>query len=110
MPDDVSLAGIAAGALLIIGAIALGFAAAFFVLHAGRSAPPPVHAAHYGQPPPIAGDVRLSPTPIDDIGALRREKHRMIATYGWIDRDRGIARIPIERAIALLAQRAATQP
>ncbi len=106
MPDNVSLVEIAAGALLIIGAIALGFAASFFVLHAGRSEPPPAHAAHYGEPPPIEGDVRLSPVPIDDIGALHREKQRMISTYGWVDRDRGIARIPIERAIALLAQRA----
>jgi len=108
MPDNVSLAEIAAGALLIIGAIALGVAASFFVLHAGTSEPPPAHAAHYGQPPPIEGDVRLSPDPIDDIGALRREKQRMISTYGWVDRDQGIAHIPIDRAIALLAERAKT--
>ncbi|HXR56275.1 MAG TPA: hypothetical protein VN858_05695 [Casimicrobiaceae bacterium] len=106
MPDNVSVVEIAAGALLIIGAIAVGFAASFFVLHVGRSEPPPEHAAHYGSPPPIEGDVRLSPVPIDDIGALRREKHQLISTYGWVDRQKGIAHIPIDRAMALLAQRA----
>jgi len=31
-------------------------------------------------------------------------------TYGWVDRRAGIARIPIERAMDLLATRAAARP
>ena len=108
MPDAVSLPGIGAGALLIIGAIAIGVAAAFFVLHVGIGGhAPPENAAHYGEPPPIAGDVQLQPAPAQDIAAFRAGKRRLLSTYGWVDRAHGIARIPIERAMALVASGAA---
>ena len=108
MPDAVSLPGIGAGALLIIGAIAIGVAAAFFVLHVGTGGhPPPENAAHYGEPPPIAGDVKLQPAPAQDIAAFRADKQRLLSTYGWVDRAHGIARIPIDRAMALVARGAA---
>lgn len=35
--------------------------------------------------------------------ALREEKRRSLDQYGWVDRDAGIARIPIERAMDLVA-------
>lgn len=105
MPDAVSLPGIGAGALLIIGAIALGVTAAFFVLHVGTGGEaPPENAAHYGVPPPIAGTVKLQPRPQDDIAAFRADKERLLSTYGWVDRAHGVARIPIDRAMALVAQ------
>ena len=107
MPDKVSLVGIAAGAMLIVAAIALGIAAAFAVLHAGRGGePPPRVAAHYGKPPPIAGRVTLQPSPTDDIAQLRDEKRRILSTYAWVDRAQGIARVPIDRAIVLFAREA----
>jgi hypothetical protein len=107
MPDKVSLVGIAAGAVLIVAAIAVGIAAAFVVLHAGRDGEaPPRLAAHYGSPPPIAGPVTLQPAPAGDIATLRSEKRRILSTYAWIDRSRGIARVPIDRAMTLLARRA----
>ncbi|MGE5170340.1 MAG: hypothetical protein ACM3JC_08205 [Rudaea sp.] len=110
MPDRVSLAGIAGGALLIVGAIALGIAAGFAVLHVGRGgAAAPRWAAHHGTPPPIAGAVQLQPAPAEDIAALREEKRRMISAYAWVDRAKGIARIPIDRAIVLLARQGGSE-
>jgi hypothetical protein len=107
-PDRVSLAGIAGGALLIAGAIALGIAAGFVILHAGRQGTP-VWAAQPGVPPSIAGPVSLQPDPERDIASLRAEKRRILTTYAWVDRAHGIARIPIDRAIVLLARQAAAQ-
>jgi hypothetical protein len=99
--------GIAAGALLIAGAIALAIASAFLVQHIGSGGgPAPGQAAHRGQPPRISGGVELQPSPERDIAALRDEKRRVLSSYGWVDRDRGIARIPIDRAITLLANHA----
>jgi hypothetical protein len=37
---------------------------------------------------------------------LAAEADSVLATYGWVDRERGIVRIPIERAIAIVASRA----
>ena len=110
MPDQVNLLGICAGALFIVGAIAVAFAASFFVLHIGHGAAPPRDAMHLGKPPPIAGPTALQPFPLADIDALRGDKRRVLESYGWLDRDRGIAHIPIERAMALMARDGAQPP
>jgi hypothetical protein len=35
---------------------------------------------------------------------LRTQQERRLSSYGWVDREAGIARIPIERAIDLRAE------
>jgi hypothetical protein len=46
---------------------------------------------------------RLQADPHADLEALRARDGRILGTYGWVDRDAGIARIPIARAMELLA-------
>ncbi|HUP02961.1 MAG TPA: hypothetical protein VMU19_03150 [Bryobacteraceae bacterium] len=41
----------------------------------------------------------------DDLLKFRAEEDQILTSYGWVDRDKGIVRIPIDRAIDLLAQR-----
>ena len=36
---------------------------------------------------------------------LRATEDASLTTYGWVDRDTGVVRIPIERAMDLLAER-----
>ena len=46
---------------------------------------------------------RLQTDPAADLGAyVRRERH-LLDSYGWVDRERGIARVPIEVAMQRLA-------
>lgn len=104
MRDRVSVVGVAAGALLIVGAIAVAIAVSFFMLHVGHDGVALHDAVHAGEPPRVAGGVALQPSPVADIEAFRREKERTLSSYGWVDRDHGIARIPIARAMALLAR------
>ena len=47
----------------------------------------------------------LQDHPGQDLQALRRRKQAVLDSYGWVDRDAGIARIPIARAMALLVER-----
>jgi hypothetical protein len=56
-----------------------------------------------GQPQPPAP--RLQVHPKADLDRLRAEEHDRLTTYGWADRERRVARIPIERAMQLLAER-----
>jgi hypothetical protein len=35
------------------------------------------------------------------------KRERALASYGWVDRDKGLAKIPIERAMALVVARQA---
>ena len=104
MPDRPSVRGIGAGAALILGSIAIAALAAFAVVHLGNDGATPQQAARPGRPPPLGAPVVLQPAPGEDIAAFRADKRRLLASYGWVDAAHGIARIPIERAMALLAQ------
>jgi hypothetical protein len=48
---------------------------------------------------------RLQPAPISDLQDLRRAEDEILRGYAWIDPDKGIVRMPIDRAIDLLSQR-----
>jgi hypothetical protein len=58
---------------------------------------------------------QLEVTEAADLAAQRTAERQILATYGWVDREHGIVRIPISLAIDLLAAghlpaRAARQP
>ncbi|MFW6058873.1 MAG: hypothetical protein ACODAQ_01750 [Phycisphaeraceae bacterium] len=44
--------------------------------------------------------------PSRDLEALRRAQAGRLEGYGWMDREAGMARIPIEAAMTILAERA----
>lgn len=48
---------------------------------------------------------RLQPNPRADLLAFRAEEDAVLKTYGWVDKGRGIVRVPIDRAMEILAQR-----
>jgi hypothetical protein len=61
--------------------------------------------------PLAAGVVRQNPTPFlqtqpfRDIYMLRHDEAQRLTTYGWVDKDGGVTRIPIDRAMQLMLQR-----
>ena len=44
-------------------------------------------------------------TPVTDMEAMLRAQNDALHTYGWVDRQRGVARIPIEVAKEIAVQR-----
>lgn len=71
--------------------------------------PEMVRAASAQEPP----EPRLQTLPRKDLAEVRAEEARILHTYGWVDRDAGVARIPIERAMEIVAEQgvpARTQP
>ncbi len=47
---------------------------------------------------------RLQKTPVADIKAVRKDEDAVIQSYGWVDPDKGIVRIPVDRAMDLVAK------
>ena len=47
----------------------------------------------------------LQTQPFKDIYLLRESEAQRLGSYGWVDKEGGIARIPIDRAMALTLQR-----
>jgi len=60
-------------------------------------------AGVYGpqEPPPP----RLQVHPLDELRQLHMREDAQLGTYGWVDRPRGVVRLPIDRAMTLLAER-----
>jgi hypothetical protein len=51
---------------------------------------------------------QLQVDPAADINQLRAEENKKLNAYGWIDKDKGVVRIPIDRAINIMAARGIT--
>jgi hypothetical protein len=48
---------------------------------------------------------RLQPSPSRELGEYQAQLEQTINGYAWIDRDAGIVRIPIDRAMDLVSER-----
>lgn len=67
-----------------------------------RSAwPAPSPVASTGESPP---EPRLQRSPSLDLQTLQAGERQRLGGYGWVDRPRGVVRLPIERAMELEAQ------
>ncbi len=40
-----------------------------------------------------------------DIAHLKRDEDRKVNTYGWLDKAKGVAHMPVDKAIDLIAER-----
>ncbi len=66
------------------------------------TAPAVVHPAERVPPEP-----RLQRVPFDDVRALRQGERELLDSYGFVDAQAGVTRIPIEEAMRLYVERAA---
>lgn len=46
----------------------------------------------------------------EEAERVREEGRALLGTYGWVDREAGIARIPIGRAMEILVERGGARP
>jgi hypothetical protein len=92
-------------ALAVFGALSQMILTVLFGGFAEREArrdtpPPPLRDARVEPPEP-----RLEENPTQSLQALRRGEEVQLGSYGWVDREHGVVRIPIERAMKLVAER-----
>ena len=82
------LIGVAAGASVLVVALA----AVYLVFSPFRSDTP---------------ETRLPPVAADSMSVQQRQAQRraQLQRYGWVDREQGIVRIPIRRAMELVQRR-----
>jgi hypothetical protein len=68
---------------------------------------PPLVAAALRRTPP---GPRLEPDALSPRRRMQAEENAALTTYGWVDRDAGIVRMPIERAMEILVERGLPPP
>lgn len=57
------------------------------------------------QEPRVPPEPRLQTNPREDLKVLRDQEQQILSTYGWVDKNGGVVRIPIEDAMKLTVQR-----
>ena len=62
----------------------------------------PLAAAEGHREPP---EPRLQTDPRQDLADLRAKEDEQLETYGWVDKNAGVVRIPIEAAMKLTLER-----
>jgi hypothetical protein len=70
---------------------------------------PPVTALVKAQAPTVPPEPRLQGNPQADMRTMREKEDAALNHYGWVDPNRGVVRLPIERAIELVAQKGLPQ-
>lgn len=89
------------GTCAIIGVIGIGLYRFFEAEHPSPDSPSRIELkAQMIAPPP-----QLQVDPTADYETFRASEDAKMNSYGWIDKQAGIIRIPIERAMDLIAQR-----
>jgi hypothetical protein len=93
-------------AFVILSIFTIGLMVGLFqyLLHREGGSPPsriegPATDARQLPPEP-----RLEETPAIDLQEMRAAEDKVLNSYGWVDQPSGVVRIPIDRAIELLAQ------
>jgi hypothetical protein len=103
---DVNIRGVlwlAAGTVVLVAVVQAGI---WLFLQsqqtAARQADPatPRLATEPHEPPPP----RLQAAPSRDYAQFKQAQEELLSTYGWVDRERGVVRIPISRAMDLVLE------
>jgi hypothetical protein len=66
--------------------------------------PPLTPYGHVRELPP-PGVPRLEVTPGADMERYREKEEKLLDSYGWVDKERGVVRIPVQRAMDLVLQK-----
>lgn len=95
------LAGVLVGMWIITGLLYFYFA--YLAHRRAEVSPPPLPIEAQGNPMPP--EPRLQQSPRQDLKAMRRREDWQLSHYSWVDKQKGIVAIPIDRAIQIIAQR-----
>ncbi|MFB3817140.1 MAG: hypothetical protein ACE147_05695 [Candidatus Methylomirabilales bacterium] len=105
-PRTIALFGAGLGLLV---AVCLIVAAWMFGVLDARLAGREVPASPLARVEPPAGP-RLQVDAPSDLARLRAEEDAILSSYDWVDRGAGIVRIPIDQAMARLAEQGLPAP
>jgi hypothetical protein len=76
----------------------------YFTAREGRMVAPrfPLAVTQETRVPP---EPRLQTNPRQDLGELRAREDQVLSSYGWVDKNAGVVRIPIDQAMKLTLER-----
>lgn len=98
--------------LMLVGAGLFGLLAlmllltwGLYYLYSEHSPHPGTSASPFTKPSVLPPEPRLQTSPHAELQRLRAAEDSVLQTYGWVNKDSGIVRIPIDRAMDLLVKK-----
>jgi hypothetical protein len=101
-PKAISIFGVVLSAVVIVAMVVAAWMFGFFASWQAKQDVPPSPLASSG---PGAPEPRLQVHAVRDMKALRAAEDEVLTSYGWVSKEAGIARIPIEQAMRLVLER-----
>lgn len=108
-PTDVDLTGAGRFILVMVALLAAIFGLIYVVsirwdraVAESQPPPSPVAVRNGDRLPPLP---RLQTTPYVDLRSFRESEDEVLRTYAWVDKEKGIVRLPIARALEIVAER-----
>ncbi len=98
------LALFAVGLVIVVGIVLLAMSWMFATLAGFQPKPSPT-ASLWAEAERVPPQPRLQVVPARDLQTARSDEDTVLNSYGWVDPEAGVVRIPIKRAIEVLAQR-----
>lgn len=92
------------GVLTLVTMVLMGLLIQGFTNQVASFDPPPSPIPEANLPPASPGPQLQFFPPVADIQALHVWEDTMLEGYAWVDEERGMARIPVERAMDILAR------
>jgi hypothetical protein len=91
--------------LLALSAVTFASMGWLFDFFATRQAKIDVLPSPLADPRQLPPEPRLQVVPTQDLQKMRAAENAVLQSYDWVDREAGIVRIPIDRAIEVLAEK-----
>ena len=103
----ITIFGIVLTGVLIAALVSMAWLFGFFESWQARQdvPPSPLATTRSGPPQPL-----LQVHPVQDLKSLRAAEDRILTSYGWVNKEAGIARIPIARAMEIVVERGLPAP
>ena len=96
----VAIFGIGLAVLMLVAAVAMWwFLVALRAIETANDPPPAIMPEARVTPEPPGP--RLQNDPELELSVFRRHEEQILTSYGWVDREAGLARIPIARMRAV---------
>ncbi len=106
-PSEPDVGRIALFAVLLVISVGVALLAMSwtYTILAGLQPEPSPTASLWAEAERLPPQPRLQVVPARDLQTARIDEEALLNSYGWVDPEAGVVRIPIERAIDVLAQR-----
>ena len=97
-------AGFAILAAMFLTALALVPMYRLLVRQENEGQPPPAEVVKTEMSEPVQSFPRLVTSEPRVLAEFRAQEEALLASYGWVEKDKGLARIPIDEAMRIVAE------